>query len=142
VAPRSIGFCSSGFWSSRRGSGITYYFKFKAKSNRRKHAELALGFDYRTCHRLSRRREISGAGTEGLFHCGDVAMEDKDQPITDKENFPPSPEGERVYKFFAPIEQLAYRDGVIDGYRKAMLEIMLFTIIGIVCLRLAQSLSR
>jgi len=63
---------------------------------------------------------------------------ENDKPITDKENFPPSPEGEKVFKYFAPIEHLAYRDGFSEGYRKAMLDIMLFALIGIVCLKLAQ----
>jgi hypothetical protein len=131
VVRRSIGFCSSGFWLSRRGSGTTSYFKFREKFN----AELALGFDYRTYYRLHDRREISGAGSEGIFRCGDV-MDEK--PITDKENFPP----EDSVKASMVLPSIAYSDGCADGYRKAMIDIMVFSLLGILCLKLAQSLSR
>jgi hypothetical protein len=54
---------------------------------------------------------------------------DKDEPITDKENFPPSPEGEKLYKFFAPIEQVAFRDGLLEGYRNAVRDLAIYVIV-------------
>lgn len=65
-------------------------------------------------------------------------MDEKERPITDKDNFPKA-ESPDVYPVLASI---AYADGCADGYRKAMLDIMIFSLIGILCLKLLPSLSR
>lgn len=60
-------------------------------------------------------------------------MEEK--PITDRDNFP----GGKAEPIILP--SIAYADGVADGYRKAMLDIMLWTLALILCLKLLPSLS-
>jgi hypothetical protein len=71
-------------------------------------------------------------------------MEEK--PITDKDNFPKPPDGEEMRTMFVPASALlpgaAYNEGCADGYRKAMLDIMIWSMALILCLKLLPSLSR
>ena len=102
---------------------------------------MALGFDRCGNRGLSGRGEISDTGTEGFFNHRDVElhvhgvlfggfMDDKEKPITDKKNFPgPEPEPASVPIVVVPIADLAYLDGRMDGYRKAMLDIMIWSVL-------------
>jgi hypothetical protein len=56
-------------------------------------------------------------------------MNDKEKPITDKDNFPATPEPASVPIVVVPIADLAYLDGRMDGYRKAMLDIMIWSVL-------------
>jgi hypothetical protein len=109
-----------------------------ASKREKNYARLALGLNHRTCHCLFGGREISGARAEGFQHNRNVTMEN-DKPITDKENFPPK---ESTIEASMVLPSIAYSDGCADGYRKAMLDIMMFALLMILCLKLLPSLSR
>lgn len=64
-------------------------------------------------------------------------MEEKEKPITDRENFP-----EETVKASMVLPSIAYSDGCADGYRKAMIDIMIWSLALILCLKLLPSLSR
>lgn len=50
-------------------------------------------------------------------------MDEKERPITDKENFPKDSADVSMV-----LPSIAYADGCADGYRKAMLDIMLWSL--------------
>lgn len=54
-------------------------------------------------------------------------MNDKEKPITDKENFPP--ESALKPPIVLDMASIAYYDGLAEGYRKAARDFMLFALL-------------
>ena len=61
-------------------------------------------------------------------------MDEKEKPITDKENFPP--ESAQKPPIIIDMASIAYYDGLAEGYRKAVRDFLmffiLFSVIGLV----------
>ena len=61
-------------------------------------------------------------------------MDEKEKPITDKENFPP--ESAQKPPIVIDMASIAYYDGLAEGYRKAVRDFLmffiLFSVIGLV----------
>lgn len=66
-------------------------------------------------------------------------MQDE-KPITDKENFPPS-ENKRAERLVVDMSQIAYVDGIADGYRKAVTDFLLWSMAFMIVAILARSIS-
>ena len=65
-------------------------------------------------------------------------MEDE-KPITDKENFPPENKG--AERLVVDMSQIAYVDGIADGYRKAVTDFLLWSMAFMIVAILARSIS-
>ena len=66
-------------------------------------------------------------------------MEDE-KPITDKENFPPT-ESKGAGRLVVDMTQMAYVDGLADGYRKAVTDFLLWSMAFMIVAILARSIS-
>jgi hypothetical protein len=60
-----------------------------------------------------------------------------EKPITDKENFPPS-ESKGATRL---VVEMAYVDGLADGYRKAVTDFLLWSMAFMIVVVLARSIS-
>lgn len=65
---------------------------------------------------------------------------DEEKPITDKENFPADEKSTRILDL-RPMQEIAYLDGVSDGYRKAVHDFLLWSLAFFVVAVLARSLD-
>jgi len=68
-------------------------------------------------------------------------MDKDEQPITDKENFPPEGGASLRVLSLDPMMHVAYYDGLSSGYRKAMLDVMLWASIVIVMVVISRHFS-
>jgi hypothetical protein len=66
------------------------------------------------------RYECAGKGWTFLMDS------DKEQPITDRENFPA---GEKRPPIVIDLTQVAYQDGIHEGYRKAFRDLILYMLL-------------
>jgi hypothetical protein len=56
-------------------------------------------------------------------------MDEKEPPITDKENFPPSENAAKQAPLLIDMSSIAYYDGLAEGYRKAVRDFLMFFIL-------------